>query len=194
MTLSIHGALELAHGEDVVVVLPQGDTIFIDVPWRCAWKFPPSSVVAATPSPSTKERTMASEVNDTKTWPELAAGLYDKLTGRGAEINDQFDNLEVEVPSKVVAERSTQTGSATARSGFALRIRSNSLIGVDSVRGYAVRSDGVARDYLFTFALPDMSRARPRVARNWLLSKLRVKKWKATTTISRRAHFSDRSS
>ncbi len=37
--------------------------------------------------------------NDTKTWPELAIGLYDALTGRGAEITYQMDNLEVQVPS-----------------------------------------------------------------------------------------------
>jgi hypothetical protein len=36
---------------------------------------------------------------DTKTWPELAIGLYDALTGRGAEITYQFDNMEVFVPS-----------------------------------------------------------------------------------------------
>ncbi len=35
----------------------------------------------------------------TRTWPELAIGLYDKLTGRNAEITYQFDNLEVFVPS-----------------------------------------------------------------------------------------------
>ena len=39
--------------------------------------------------------------NDTKTWPELAIGLYDKLTGRNAEITYEFDNLNVWVPSKV---------------------------------------------------------------------------------------------
>jgi len=36
---------------------------------------------------------------ETKTWPELAGGLYDKLTGLGAEITYQFDNLEILVPS-----------------------------------------------------------------------------------------------
>ncbi len=35
----------------------------------------------------------------TTTWPELAIGLYDKLTGRNAEITYAFENLEVEVPS-----------------------------------------------------------------------------------------------
>jgi hypothetical protein len=36
----------------------------------------------------------------TETWPELAIGLYDKLTGRGAEITYEFDNFELHVPSK----------------------------------------------------------------------------------------------
>ena len=35
----------------------------------------------------------------TNNWPELAIGLYDKLTGRGAEITYEFDNFEVFVPS-----------------------------------------------------------------------------------------------
>jgi len=35
----------------------------------------------------------------TTTWPELAIGLYDKLTGRNAEITYEFDNLEIWVPS-----------------------------------------------------------------------------------------------
>ena len=33
-----------------------------------------------------------------KTWPDLAIDLYDKLTGRGAEITYEFDDLEVNVP------------------------------------------------------------------------------------------------
>ena len=36
---------------------------------------------------------------DNQTWPDLAIGLYDKLTGRGAEISYEMDNLTVEVPS-----------------------------------------------------------------------------------------------
>ena len=32
-------------------------------------------------------------------WPDLAIGLYDKLTGRGAEITYEMHNLEVHVPS-----------------------------------------------------------------------------------------------
>ena len=37
---------------------------------------------------------------DTKTWPDLAAGLFEKLTGRGAEITYDFDKLQVGVPSR----------------------------------------------------------------------------------------------
>lgn len=33
------------------------------------------------------------------TWPDLAIGLYDRLTGRGAEITYEFDDLSVMVPS-----------------------------------------------------------------------------------------------
>jgi hypothetical protein len=43
-------------------------------------------------------------MSDTNTWPELAIGLYDKLTGRGAEITYNFDNLEVWVPASTQAE------------------------------------------------------------------------------------------
>lgn len=35
----------------------------------------------------------------TKTWPDLAIGLYDRLTGRNAEITYQFENMSVDVPS-----------------------------------------------------------------------------------------------
>ncbi|MFG0317063.1 MAG: hypothetical protein ACF8XB_07320 [Planctomycetota bacterium JB042] len=33
-----------------------------------------------------------------QTWPDLAIGLYDKLTGRGAEITYEFDAMKVGVP------------------------------------------------------------------------------------------------
>lgn len=39
-------------------------------------------------------------VEETQTWPELAIGLYDRLTGRGAEITYEFEDMEVDVPSK----------------------------------------------------------------------------------------------
>ena len=41
---------------------------------------------------------------DTTTWPELAVGLYDKLTGRGAEITYEFDNFELMIPSSAAGD------------------------------------------------------------------------------------------
>ena len=38
-------------------------------------------------------------MQDTKTWPDLAIGLYDRLTGRNAEITYEMENLDVQVPS-----------------------------------------------------------------------------------------------
>ena len=35
----------------------------------------------------------------TNSWPELAISLYDKLTGRNAEITYEADDMEVWVPS-----------------------------------------------------------------------------------------------
>jgi hypothetical protein len=35
---------------------------------------------------------------ETQTWPDLAIGLYDRLTERNAEISYNFDNLQVTVP------------------------------------------------------------------------------------------------
>lgn len=35
----------------------------------------------------------------TKTWPDLAIGLYDRLTGRNAEITYEFENMNLKVPS-----------------------------------------------------------------------------------------------
>ena len=38
-------------------------------------------------------------MQDTRNWPELAISLYDKLTGRGAEISYKFEDFELYVPS-----------------------------------------------------------------------------------------------
>jgi hypothetical protein len=35
----------------------------------------------------------------TKTWPDLAIGLYERLTGRNAEITYEFVDMHVKVPS-----------------------------------------------------------------------------------------------
>ncbi len=55
---------------------------------------------------------------DTQTWPELAIGLYDKLTGRNAEISYAFDDFQVNIPSST----SNQAEQATWRMNGTLRI------------------------------------------------------------------------
>ncbi|MFK7768439.1 MAG: hypothetical protein AB8B55_14555 [Mariniblastus sp.] len=35
----------------------------------------------------------------TKNWPDLAIGLYDRLTGNNAEISYDFEKLQIQVPS-----------------------------------------------------------------------------------------------
>lgn len=42
----------------------------------------------------------STQIEETTTWPELAIGLYERLTGRGAEITYEFEDMEVDVPSK----------------------------------------------------------------------------------------------
>jgi len=59
----------------------------------------------------------------TTTWPELAIGLYDKLTGRGAEITYDFDNLEVSVPSSATSG----SPSANWKVNGMLKIRTRDL-------------------------------------------------------------------
>ncbi len=64
-----------------------------------------------------------SDVSTTKTWPELAIGLYDRLTERNAEIAYRFENLEIGIPGSTDenAERATWklngTICVTTRSG-----------------------------------------------------------------------------
>lgn len=40
-----------------------------------------------------------SKVEQTTNWPDLAIGLYDRLTGRNAVIEYDFDDMHVDVPS-----------------------------------------------------------------------------------------------
>ncbi len=47
---------------------------------------------------------MATDLADTKTWPDLAIGLYDRLTGRGAEITYEFEDFEVLIPSSAAPD------------------------------------------------------------------------------------------
>ena len=42
-----------------------------------------------------------SEASETKNWPDLAAGLYDKLTGRNAEITYELQGVEIQVRDRV---------------------------------------------------------------------------------------------
>ncbi len=42
-----------------------------------------------------------SQIEETQTWPELAIGLYERLTGRGAEIAYEFEEMSVDVPDRV---------------------------------------------------------------------------------------------
>ena len=35
----------------------------------------------------------------TTTWPDLAIGLYDRLTGRNAEITYDFADMHIKIPS-----------------------------------------------------------------------------------------------
>ena len=37
---------------------------------------------------------------ETTTWPDFGIALYERLTGRGAEISYTFDDMEVDVPSR----------------------------------------------------------------------------------------------
>ena len=39
------------------------------------------------------------ELKHTTNWPDLAVGLYDRLTGRNAEITYEFQEMHVKVPS-----------------------------------------------------------------------------------------------
>jgi hypothetical protein len=47
------------------------------------------------------EKQDKTQMKETKTWPEIGMGLYDELNKRNAEITYEFDNLNVQVPSKV---------------------------------------------------------------------------------------------
>lgn len=41
------------------------------------------------------------EIDEPTTWPDLAIGLYERLTGRGATITYEFEDMAVDVPDKV---------------------------------------------------------------------------------------------
>lgn len=43
-------------------------------------------------------------MSETTTWPDLAEGLYSRLTGRGTQITYQFEDMVVEVPRSTGAD------------------------------------------------------------------------------------------
>jgi hypothetical protein len=55
--------------------------------------------MAVEPARMSAER--GAEIDEVRTWPELAVGLYERLTGRGAEITYEFDEMEIRVPDRV---------------------------------------------------------------------------------------------
>ncbi|MEM1211177.1 MAG: hypothetical protein AAGI68_02660 [Planctomycetota bacterium] len=64
----------------------------------------------------------------TTTWPDLAIGLYDKLTGRNAEITYDFQNLQIDVPS-AADDNATH---ATWKINGVLKVRTTDLSKADS--------------------------------------------------------------
>ncbi len=59
----------------------------------------------------------------TTSWPELAISLYDKLTGRNAEITYEFEDFELWVPSGT----GDNAQHAKWKMSGALRIRTRDL-------------------------------------------------------------------
>jgi len=53
---------------------------------------------------------MAETSENTTTWTDLAIGLYDRLTGRGAEITYEFNNMEVAYQAVCPMKHPTRTG------------------------------------------------------------------------------------
>lgn len=68
---------------------------------------------------------MAIMSESTTTWPELAVALFEKLTGRGAEITYDFQNLEVHVPNAL----GTDAHHAHWRLNGVLKIRTRENVG-----------------------------------------------------------------
>jgi len=56
---------------------------------------------------------------ETTNWPDLAIGLYDRLTGRNAEITYEFEDFELQVPSSASEDAKHATWKMTGT----LRIR-----------------------------------------------------------------------
>ena len=66
---------------------------------------------------------MAEVKNQTTTWPELAIGLFEKLSERNAEITYEFQDLEIAVPSGT----GSAADHATWKANGILKIRTAEL-------------------------------------------------------------------
>ncbi len=51
---------------------------------------------------------MSDETKKVESWPDLAIGLYDKLTGRNAEITYDFKDFKVHVPQSVGSQKKAE--------------------------------------------------------------------------------------
>jgi hypothetical protein len=51
---------------------------------------------------------MSKALENSKSWEELAIGLYDKLTGRNAIIEYNFDSFKLGVPKEAGSEELTE--------------------------------------------------------------------------------------
>lgn len=60
-------------------------------------------------------------IEETKNWPDLALGLYERLTGMGSEISYEFEDMEVQVPSKTGADAE----HATWKLNGTIKVRTN---------------------------------------------------------------------
>ena len=49
-----------------------------------------------------------SKTEETQSWPDLAIGLYDKLTGRNAKINYDFSDFKIGVPKQAGSDEKTE--------------------------------------------------------------------------------------
>jgi hypothetical protein len=70
---------------------------------------------------TTTDNKVDTPIGHTETWPELAVGLWDKLTGRNAVIEYDFSDMSVDVPSGA-GENATH---ATWKLNGKLRIRTS---------------------------------------------------------------------
>lgn len=51
---------------------------------------------------------MSTETNKINSWPDLAIGLYDRLTERNAVISYDFEDFAIQVPQRVASDRKTE--------------------------------------------------------------------------------------